>query len=89
MQVEALSSLTRLRHLDLGNNRLVSLHAVSGLSQLSQLSIEANQLKNLSGAQGMHGLMELYAANNHITEIKVGEHKLTVLAQFVHACHVL
>jgi Leucine-rich repeat (LRR) protein len=72
-QVQQLSGLRSLRHLDVSANQLTSLLPLSSLHQLCQLNVEGNQLPSLAGVTALSGLLELYAANNVLADIRVGE----------------
>ena len=61
-QQVGLGGLTRLRKLQLGQNRLASLEMLAGLTGLQQLSVEDNELASLAGTEGLAQLLELYAA---------------------------
>ncbi len=46
--IDHLSSLTKLRYLDLSNNRLTDLQGLEGLSSLEVLKLDNNPITNLS-----------------------------------------
>ena len=64
--MEDLATLTSLKSLWLGKNKIEVISNVSNLSMLKQLDIQNNRLSSLAGLSGLVSLEELYLACNSI-----------------------
>jgi Leucine-rich repeat (LRR) protein len=65
--VTALSSLHRLRHVDVSHNAVSSLAPLAPLTCLEQLCVDSNAISTLAPLSQLTSLMEIYAAHNALS----------------------
>jgi len=66
--MEGLDTLTSLRSLWLGKNKIEKIENIQNLSQLTQLDVQNNRLTSITGLGGLAALEELYLACNAIND---------------------
>jgi Leucine-rich repeat (LRR) protein/fibronectin type 3 domain-containing protein len=68
--LDSLTTLTKLRSLDVGANGVQQVHlpSLAGLTNLTRLVISANSISSLTPISGLTDLTELYAASNQIVD---------------------
>jgi Leucine-rich repeat (LRR) protein len=70
-QLDQLSNLVKLQHLEASSNDISSLQPLSVLTCLTTLSIEHNHVSSLSPLVHLTELLELYAADNAVSDVRV------------------
>ena len=68
--IELVSGLTKLKHLDLRDNRITSVKALKKLTALENLHINRNNIQNLEGLENLKSLSHLDIHTNQIEDIK-------------------
>ncbi len=76
-----LTGLTKLRTLNLGDNKISDISAVAGLTNLTTLELGSNDISDISAISGLTNLRTLYLWNNNISDISAlsGLTQLTAL----------
>jgi protein phosphatase 1 regulatory subunit 7 len=68
--VENLSTLTNLKNLWLGRNKITKIEGLDTLTQLKRLDLQTNRIVSLEGLNGLVSLEELYLAHNGVPNIQ-------------------
>ena len=71
-KLEGIGRLSKLRHLSLSHNYIVSLEhsGLEHLANLHYLALDSNRVNSLAGMQRVQVLVEFYIGNNNVANVR-------------------